>query len=444
MNENESLSAKKTSDLPACSDNPFHFPEKKYTELDKKNALQSTIYRLTLSEAFYGNLLQELTVKYTPMVPTAEITFNQKASQYEVYINPNFFLSLTNEERVATFQHEVLHFTNKHLFRLPFLDPNTSNEDKKYYNIAGDMAINQYIRDLPKGCVDVKQWKLDDGNLFPTLQNMETYHELIKKEAKKQKENGKDKGEGKGGSNTKGNVNEQLDKYREFDQHMWDSLDEETKKKMLEEAKKLIKRTVEKTSYSHSVVPDSVKDLLDEIDKLSYGINYKQILKAVLKRTVCSSDREGTWKRPNKRYGAYSPGTKVGNLPQLNQYADTSGSISVNELNEFLNIISGFLKVGNRTCYLGLWHTDLYYKKKYKLNSQLNKEDLQSGGTDVTKVLEDIKKTNPNLAIILTDGYYDDSSIKVTSEVIWIISKGGNTNHPLKHIGKTILLEHLK
>lgn len=431
-------------DFPFDPNNPFNYPNIKHSEIDKKNALQNAIYKLTLSEAFYGNLLQELTIKYTQQVPTAGITFNQKASQYEIYINPSYFLSLTNQERVAVFQHEVLHFTNKHLFRLPFLDANISNEDKKMYNIAGDMAINQFIKDLPKGCVDVKEWKLDDGSLFPTYQNMENYNELIKAEKKKQKENGKDQGEGKGGKGTRGNVNEQMEKYREFDQHMWDSLDEETKKKMLEEAKKLIKRTVEKTSYSHSIIPDSVKDLLDEIDKLSFGINYKQILKSILKRTVCSTEREATWKRPNKRYGTYSPGSKIGNLPQLSMYVDTSGSISINEMNEFFNIISGFLRVGARHCLLGLWHTSLYYKKRFKLNGQLAKEDLESGGTSVTPTLEDIKKTNPNLSIILTDGYYDNSSVKPTSEIIWIISKGGNKDHPLKNIGKTILLEHLK
>lgn len=424
--------------------NPFDYPVATYTELDKKNALQNTIYRLTLSEAFYGNLLQELTIKYTSMIPTAGITFNQKASQYEIYINPNFFLSMTNEQRVAVFQHEVLHFTNKHLFRLPFLDANTSNEEKKIYNIAGDMAINQYIKDLPKGCVDIKEWKMDDGSPFLTYQNMEHYHDLIKDEMKKQKENGKDQGEGKGGDKTKGNTNEQMHAFRDFDKHMWDSLDEETKKKMLEEAKKIVKRTIEKTSFSHSVVPDSVKDLLEEIDKLSFGINYKQILKSVLKKTVCSADREATWKRPNKRYGVFSQGTKTGNLPQLSQYVDCSGSISINEMNEFFNILSGFLKVGSRNCVLGLWHTSLFYRKKFKLNGQLNKEDLESGGTDVTCVLEDIKKTNPNLAIILTDGYYSESSVKTTSEIIWIISKGGNKDHPMKHIGKTIMLEHLK
>jgi predicted metal-dependent peptidase len=412
------------------------------SEEEKALAIQSAVYYLTAGDKssntapqpFYGSFLQELTIKYSEMVPTAGITYNQKLSQYEIFINPNYFCNLKRAERVAVFHHEVLHFTNKHLFRLPFLDKKTKDEDRKLYNIAGDMAINQYIPNLPEGCVDVKQWKKDDGAEFPTLQNMESYYDLIKNQSKQQKQN----------NQTKGNVNENLDKYKEFDQHFWDDLDEETKKKMLEEAKKIIKRTVEKSSFGNTNVPNSVKDLLIEIDSLTTEINYKQILKSTIKKTVSCADRENTWKRPNRRYGIYSPGLKIGELPNLTMLVDTSGSISLRELNEFLHIISEFLKVGTRNCQLALWHTELYYKKKYKLGTELDKSELQSGGTNITCALEDIKKTNPNLAIILTDGYYDVSDVKVNSEIIWIISKGGNVNHPMKHMGKTIELDKIK
>jgi ABC-type branched-subunit amino acid transport system substrate-binding protein len=79
---------------------------------------------------------------------------------------------------------------------------------------------------------------------------------------------------------------------------------------------------------------------------------------------------------------------------------------------------------------LGLWHTSLYYKKKYKLNSKLNNEDIQSGGTDVTEAFNDIKKNNPDLAIILTDMYLELPELKsYKGQVIFIISENGNKNH---------------
>lgn len=413
------------------------------SEDEYKKMIQSAIYYLADSQPFYGGLLQELTIKRDLQIPTAGITYNTKHQQYEVYINPYFFKSLTNAERIAVFHHEVLHFTNKHLFRLPFLDNQISNEEKRIYNIAGDMAINQFISDLPKGCVDVKEWKLDDGSPFPTFQSMENYHELIKKEHEKQqkKNDGAKKGKGEP---SKGNVPEKMGSFQDFDQHFWDNLDEETKKQMLDEARKILKRTVEKTQYSHSNVPDSIKDLLQEIDTLITSINYKQILKNTIRKTVCNTDRESTWKRPNKRYGVYSPGSKLGALPNLSIYCDSSGSISHTEFNEFLNILSNFLRAGTRNCFLGLWHTSLYYKKRYKLHSELDKSVIESGGTDVNSTMEDIKKTKPNLAIIFTDLYFDYPDVQTDTEILWIVSKGGNKDHKFPKTQKVIYLDNLK
>lgn len=439
----------------------------KFSEEEKKLALQATIYRLTEQEPFYGNLLQQLTVKYTEQVPTAGITFNEKTVQYEMYINPKYFIKrLNNELKISVFQHEVLHFTNKHLFRLPFLSKSVSNNEKSLFNLAGDMAINQFLSHTAKGCklcekldikspeewesthpteedkdvcpgkwVDVKDWKLDDGSLFPTFQSMEIYHDLIKKESEKQKGNKK----------TKGNVNEMLEKFpNSFDEHNWDDLDEETKKKMIEEAQKVIKRTIEKTSHTHTVVPNEVKDMLQELEIMSSSLNYKQILKNAIRRTVSTADRESTWRKPNKRYGIYSPGSKTGEFPSLYFSFDTSGSMSYKEINECLHIMENFLKVGVRTCMLSLWHTNMYYKKPYRLKDRFKEDQLQAGGTDIREALEDIKKSNPNLSLIFTDGYFDAVNIKLPGEVIFIITKGGNTNHPMKHVGKTIELDKLR
>lgn len=424
---------------------------KVYTEAEKRRCLESSLYNLTNVNSFYGNLLQTVNIRYNQIVPTAAITYNQKEDRYEVYLNPNFFCELTLTERVAVLQHEVLHFTNKHLFRLPFLG--ATPEDRMLYNVAGDMAINQLITGLPKDCIDYKKWKMKDGSVFPALQSMEQYYELIKdnKEANKDKfqggcngqcEKGKDKqaggtGEGKkcdcpcGGSQT-------LD-----DHSIWEGMSEEDKQKMLEEAKRVIKRTIEKSSNSYTKTPQEVEDLLQEIDHQLYKLNYKRILKQAIKRTVSCQDREHTWNRKNKRFGSYAPGSRMGSLPRLNFYIDTSGSISIREMNEFLTIMEKFLKVGVRECTLGLWHTSLYYKKKHKLGNKLKQDVVQSGGTLVESALEDIDNTNPNLSIILTDGHFEQSDVKPSGEVIFIISNGGNENHPMKNIGKTIPLSKL-
>jgi predicted metal-dependent peptidase len=416
---------------------------------DKVKALQSALYYFATEHSFYGTLLQHLPIKFTSQVPTAAITYNPKNEHFEVLLSNDWFCKLKLETRVAVLHHEILHFTNKHLFRFPFMK--ADNETRKIYNIAGDMAINQYIKHLPNGCeqcpprkemlggkvkcenqdcpgicIDVKDWKLDSGEPFPLLRPMEEYYELIKNNQK----NNKQMTDGEG--------------VDTLDQHMWDELSEEEKGKILKKAKEVIKRTIEKTASSHTNVPDGMSDLLQEIETMATSLNCKEILRKAIKQTVCAFDRTSSWKRPNKRYGNYAPGTKTGNLPRLNVYADSSGSISHTEMNVFLGVLEKFMTAGARDCYLGLWHTSLYHKKKFKLRDRFDPEIIQSGGTDVSCVMQDIFETNPDLSVILTDGYFDASDIKVTSEVIWVISEGGQVNHPMKHVGKTFSLTSIK
>lgn len=399
--------------------------KKTYSEAEKKKALESSLYYFLNQQPFMGGMLQELTVKYSTQVPTAGITFDKKTSEFLIYLNPDFFCALSSNERVAVLHHEILHFTNKHLFRLPFL--NAPEEERTLYNIAGDMSINQYINDLPKECVNVKDWTHTvSGKLqpFPTFRSMEEYYELIK--------------------NNKKENEDKLNGFKEFDVHDWEGMDEETKQKMLDEAKKLIKRTIDKTNYDHSRVPDSIKDLLQEIETAASGLNYRQILRNAIKKSVSCTDRQATWKRPNKRYGVVSPGSMMGNLPHLAFFNDSSGSISVTEQNQYLRIMDEFLAVGSRRCTLAFWHTSMYYKKPYRKGQEITPDLIQSGGTDVTCVLQEIKETKPDLSIILTDGYYDRANVEIKSEIIWIISKGGNKNHPMINVGKTIFLDNLK
>jgi predicted metal-dependent peptidase len=311
------------------------------TSIDRKLAIESAIHYLREQQPFYGALLQELTIKYDARIPTAGITFNKAKEQFEVYLSTEWFPSLSQEARVAVLHHEILHFTNDHLIRLPMLE--AKEEDRRLQNIAGDMAINQYLTYLPDGCVDVKDWKYrENGNTtdipFPKFQSIETYYELIKNN----QEANKDK----------------LQSYKSFDEHDWEQLDEETKQKFLEEAKKVVKRTIEKTASTYTVVPKGIQDYLEELERQTAALNYKGILKNAIKRTVSAQDRQGTWKRPNKRYGTVAPGTKLGELPKLFIYADSSGSISHTELNNYFGIMDNFLRVGARTCQLALWHTE--------------------------------------------------------------------------------------
>lgn len=401
---------------------------------ERSIVLQSTIYKMLSlpSTCFYGFVLQCLDIKFKNDIATAGIYFDKNINKFNIIINPAFFCNLPIDNRIAILHHEILHFTHNHLVRINLT--NASHEEKILYNLAMDMAINQYIKNLPEECVSVKDWKLDDTTPFPLERSAEEYYELIKKTTTQNRA----KGEG-----TK--INDSVyDKVKPFDEHDWQKLSEEEKQQALTQVKQVFERSIEKTEQQLGKaknVPDHIREQLKLLDIQMKKFNAKTILKNAVKRTVTSFDRDSSWNRRNKRYGNLAPGSKCKDLPKLNIYCDTSGSISVNELNQFMKVIDSFTQAGASKISLVFWHDNIYNITKHSKNKKI--EYTESGGTNIACVLQHIQKNTPNLSIILTDGFFSHENYKLKSEVIFIISKGGNKDHPLTECGKTISLEEV-
>lgn len=70
-----------------------------------------------------------------------------------VFFSPNFFATLTEEEKVFVYAHEVMHVAFEHMNR-------SENRNQRLWNYATDAVINQILQKenlpMPKGCVDVK------------------------------------------------------------------------------------------------------------------------------------------------------------------------------------------------------------------------------------------------------------------------------------------------
>ena len=141
------------------------------TSEDKKRNLESTLYQFSKEMPFFAAFMQEINISHDEQLPTAAIGYDKKQNEFRVMINPYFFADKTPEQRVAILYHEVLHFTHGHLIRMGLTTADTekmTSEEKTEFrnemqikNIAADMAINQYIRNLPEGCITVETFKDD-------------------------------------------------------------------------------------------------------------------------------------------------------------------------------------------------------------------------------------------------------------------------------------------
>lgn len=435
---------------------------------EMKQCLQTCIYQTTKSHPFMGNILQIMNISFTHILPTAGVMFNGEVKRWDMILNPMFFCKMLNEEqRKAVLLHELYHITHKHPLRIPFIK--LSVHKRQLMNIAMDMSINQYIKDIPDGCsqcpprnsgvpcqnplccgrgVFVRDFYDTDektGKQTPWQERREAeyyYSKLLERfDDPDPENNGEGEGQGEDQGQSKGNAGGGAntgDLPNTTDVHHWDGAADENE--MLEATEDLVKRAQVKARFGYDELPDHIKELLEHIKTRKAELNYRAILLAAMKASLPANFRVKSWTRKSRRFGNKAPGSKNGEQPKLENFIDTSGSISIEEANEFLDIVDEFLKIGARKCTLNMFHTQNYYREEYKLGQRLKREDIQSGGTCLEESIRNIAKYRPDLAIILTDGYYSDVDEKkfvgpngMFPNVVFIISKDGTTDHPFKN-----------
>lgn len=477
--------------------------KKEFVEPDlKKSALQGALFRITRDHDFLGAVLQSLHIQYSHMLPTAGITFNNDLKRWDMFINPYRFCKIwTLENRQAVLLHEILHILHKHPLRVAF--QYMPHRKRQLMNIGMDMAINQLIaKGLPKGCdqcpphemrgqipcpnekcpgyvifvedyfdekKDKKTGKITKTP-WPRDLSAEEYYEklcLRFKDPDPQSDDsgegegegqgqgqgqgegdgegegqGKGKGKGKGRGNAGGGA-DTSDLPDTLDEHNWDGSGDESEQ--LEATNELIKRALIKSNYGFDKLPDFVKETLQYIEARRAELDYKKLIMLAMKSSIKANYRVRSWTRKSRRYGTKAPGTTYGEDPKLNFYMDSSGSISIEEMNEFLGIMDEFLKVGAHQCRLNIFHTRNYYSEEYKRGERFDESRVESGGTDLEESMADIYKRKPDLAVFLTDGYYSNVNVEEWMKraekfphCLFIISKDGTENHPLKRLGTTI------
>lgn len=425
---------------------------------EQKQGLQTAIFSTTKSSPFMGSVLQCMNITYTHVLPTAGVMFNSELKRWDLLINPFFFCKKQNDKsRKAILLHELFHITHKHPMRVPFMK--LSSHKRNLMNMAMDLSINQFIKDLPDGCPQCPPRKPGEpagqcdnelccgGALFikdffdtdkktgkvtpwPVRATAETYYEKLMerfKDPDPNDENGDGEGNAGGGADTG-------DMPQGHDVHNWDGSGEE--RDMLEATEDLVKRAMVKCRYGHDDVPGHVKELLEHIKQRKSELDYKRIIMQALKSSLPANFRVKSWTRKSRRFGNMAPGNKNGERPKLDIHCDTSGSISVEELNSFLDIVDEFLKIGARKCSLNFFNTSSYYREEHKRGQRISRDQVQSGGTCLEDTMSKIAKHRPDLAIIITDGYYSDVDTKRLvgtngkfPNTVFLISPGGTVDH---------------
>jgi predicted metal-dependent peptidase len=407
--------------------------------MSKQDTLSKAGKELMLKEPYYGIFLIMLNKLWTNRVPTAGVSKN--GINYQLAINEDFWTKLSSDHHIGLLKHELLHIAFGHLTSF------TDFPDKKLANIAMDMEINQYIdpQYLPDGGINI-----DD---YPELNlnrkaGCRYYYDKLKQAKEDKKQNGTcgsgnmDKllegiEEGAGSVMIQGGGSGE--KEVELPDHgTWEEFENlpEAEQKLIEkQLQKLLTDAKEQTLKKRGNIPGEIEDLI-QVEKITPP---KFDWRGYLRRFTGISSKVFTKKirrKENRRY-TDNPGLKVKMKQHMLLGIDTSGSVSDDELREFMNEIHHIYKCGVDVTIIQC-DTSIRSIEPYKPHEEF--KVYGRGGTEFDPVLE---YYNAHLNKYTSLVYFTDgecyTSVKPKGKVLWILSEQSYMNEDLP--GQVIKLE---
>ena len=249
-----------------------------------QDQLAKTSKNLIFKEPFYGLFLIGLNKEYKTTIPTAGVS--QNGIGVQLTVNPEFFSGLSEDHRIGLLKHELLHISFGHL------TIRDAYPDKKLFNIAADLEINQYIEPkyLPEGGLTLDQFP---ELSLPKRAGTKAYYDALQQAQQ---------------SGSCPNLNNLLDRMNgetEYDHSTWDEFDDlsEAEKKLVQkQIEHQLKDTAEITEKRQGHIPGELADL---IQRLRHVEPPKFDWKGYLRRFVGNSSIVYTKKlrrKYNKRY----------------------------------------------------------------------------------------------------------------------------------------------
>ena len=383
------------------------------TNQDQLSRISKT---LIFSEPFYGIFLIGLQKEFTKSCATAGV--GKHGIGMRLVINPEFFAILSEPHQQGLLKHELLHIAFGHII-LADRYPN-----KKLFNIAADIEINQYIDSemLPPGGL-----KLDSfpGIKLPRKAGTDKYYKLLEQEC-----------DGNGGSGNEAlqEILDQMNGNSPYCHKHWEEISDlpESEKKLVQKQyEHQMKQTAEEIQKKCGNIPGELAEIIERLFTIEPPkFNWKQYLK----RFISNASKIYTKKlrrKFNKRYSG-NPGLKVKHKNHVLVGVDTSGSVSSEELVEFMHELYHMHKTGNQIT-VAQFDTELTSIEEF--NPKQNWNIKGRGGTCFQPVTDHYNdpKNKYSAFICLTDGAAETPK-NCPKNALWVHSSMSSINEDLPGI----------
>jgi len=381
---------------------------------DLKKAFDEAASLVMLKSPFVGSLLYKVRVIASKFPDVAGVDrFGV------VYINPDEFMKLSLRGRAFVVAHEVLHAALRHPVR------GEKVESPTIFNYAADAIINEALIDdgfSPEGNLkpvraatfsfvgpedEIKRWSVE-----------KLYRELMKHIKQGAAGGGGGSGGGcipvpgtsNGGDSAGGGLAggdfvtpHDGEVIREGDPKLYDeNADENTindRWRGAVENAQMVAKTAGKEPFG----------LLREIEAfLKPKLNWRRLLRAAISSGL--QKHVSTWKRPSRKHTDF-PGYQKYGVRRVHALVDTSGSISEEELRDFLSEVYGAARLSQVV--VRAWDAQVYEKIDVKSPSdakKLTKRMRGGGGTTISPALRATLRElrSGDVVVVFTDGYLFD------------------------------------
>ena len=365
---------------------------------------------LIFKEPFYGLFLVGLNKVYNESIATAGVSKHNIGVQ--LTINPEFVKNLSLNHTMGLLKHELLHISLGHLTMRDMFD------DKKLFNIAADIEINQYIDDdyLPEGGLKLDSFPELD---LPEKAGTREYYKLLSQ------------AKNSGTCPTLDNLlNDIMDGESPYCHPTWneiDDLSEADKKLIQKQIEHQLKDIADQTEKRCGNIPGELAGIISRLRTIEPP---KFDWKGYLKRFIGNSSVVFTKKlrrKYNKRYSG-NPGLKIKFKNNVLVGVDTSGSVSNSELKEFMNELTHMHKTGHK---ITVAQCDTRINSIEEFNPRKDWNIKGRGGTDFQPVIDHYNKDGRYTALIyLTDGeaYAPENC---PNNTLWVHSSKSRVNEEL-------------
>lgn len=326
---------------------------------------QSLISKARIKLLHYFPLFGVLALRLNPVINNVIPTAATDGKR--IYYNEAFFESLTPDEILFVFAHEILHCVYDHIGR-------RGSKDPKYWNMAVDFVVNWHLsqstNDGGIGTIGKRPENTLYDKKYAGMTSEEIYKIIIESKPKEQKswdvhlDPSQASGDSNGGSDGSEKGANELPFVTEQEL-------QENKADFLEGLKRAVKQM-----NGIGNVPSYFKELIEELEEPK--INWRKYIAATIRSIPTVNKTFMRISRRSHALGVYLPGNKPEKQINIAVALDTSGSVSTDQLRVFLSEIKGIMKQFTKYK-IKIWCFDTEVKEtSYK-------EFTDIDGLDITK-----------------------------------------------------------